>query len=276
MGYTFSMYLAIDVGGTKTLLAVFNTSGEIIHEHKFPTNHNYQKFLTDLRIAFETELKDYSITYCCCAMPGKIDRVRGIVLHCGNLKWQNVPVKEDLYKILKIPVLLENDANLAGLHEALLVQGKYNIVLYLTISTGIGDGIIINGKIDPNFADSEPGHMVMEHGGKLQKWEDFASGRALVQRYGKKAKDLNDIAAWKQFAKDVACGLGELIAMLQPDIIIIGGSVGTYFSKYGDLLNKELVKYGSNMVSIPPIIQAKRPEEAVVYGCYDYIRQNSR
>jgi glucokinase len=269
------MYLAIDVGGTKTLLAVFNTSGEIVHEHKFPTNHNYQKFLTDLEIASKAELKDYSIAYCCCAMPGKIDRVRGIVLHCGNLKWQNVAVKEDLHRILKVPVLLENDANLAGLHEALLVQKKYSNVLYVTISTGIGDGIIINGKIDPSFADSEPGHIVMKHDGKLQKWEDFASGRALVQRYGKKAKDLNDASAWKQFAKDVAQGLDELIAILQPQIILIGGSLGTYFHKYGDFLVKELEKYQNTMVSIPPIVQAKRPEEAVVYGCYDFIKQHN-
>lgn len=275
LGYTFNMYLAIDVGGTKTLLAVFNVNGKIIHEHKFLTNHNYEKFLADLKTAAETELKDYSITYCCCAMPGKIDRARGIVLRCGNLKWQNVPVQEDLHSILKVPVLLENDANLAGLHEALLVHERYSNVLYLTISTGIGDGIIINGKIDPSFADSEPGHMVMKHDGKMQKWEDFASGRALVRRYGKKAKDLNDIKVWVQFAKDVALGLDELIAVLQPQIVLVGGSLGTYFHKYGDLLVKELKKYQNSMVDIPPIIQAKRPEEAVVYGCYDFIKQHN-
>lgn len=274
LGYTFNMYLAIDVGGTKTLLAVFDTGGKIIHEHKILTNHNYEKFLADLKKVSETELKNYSITYCCCAMPGKIDRSHGIVQHLGNLTWQNIPVKDDLRTILNVPVLIENDANLAGLHEALLVHQKYNSVLYLTISTGIGDGIIINGKIDPNFADSEPGHMVINHNGKMEKWEDFASGRALVQRYGKKAKDLNDPNAWEQFAKDVALGLNELIAVLQPQIVLVGGSLGTYFNKYGDLLIKALKKYQNDMVDIPPIIQAKRPEEAVVYGCYDYICQN--
>jgi glucokinase len=114
----------------------------------------------------------------------------------------------------------------------------------------------------------------MKHDGKLQKWEDFASGRALVQRYGKKAKDLNDASAWKQFAKDIALGLDELIAILQPQIILIGGSLGTYFYKYGNLLTTELKKYQNSMVSIPPIVQAKRPEEAVVYGCYDFIKQH--
>jgi glucokinase len=269
------MYLAIDVGGTKTLLAVFNHEGKIIHEHKFPTNKNYEKFLDDLKAAVETELKDHKITYCCCAMPGRIDRTHGIVQRLGNLKWQNVPIKNDLRRILSVPVLVENDANLAGLHEALLVHDKYKKVLYLTISTGIGDGIIIDGKIDPNFADSEPGHMIIKHDGKLQKWEDFASGRALAQRYGKKAKDINDVAAWKQFAKNVALGLDELIAVLQPQIILIGGSLGTYFYKYGDLLVDELKKYQNSMVDIPPIVQAKRPQEAVAYGCYDFIRQNS-
>jgi glucokinase len=269
------MYLAIDVGGTKTLLAVFNREGKIVHEHKFPTNKSYERFLADLEAAIETELKKYKITYCCCAMPGKIDRTRGVVQHLGNLKWENVPIKDDLHNVLGIPVLVENDANLAGLYEALLVHSKYKKVLYLTISTGIGDGIIIDGKIDPNFADSEPGHMVMKHDGKMEKWQDFASGRTLVQHYNKKAKDLNDAGAWEQFAKNVAQGLDELIAVLQPQIVLIGGSLGTYFHKYGDLLVKELTKYQNAMVDIPPIVQAKRPQEAVVYGCYDFIKQHN-
>lgn len=269
------MYLGIDVGGTKTLLAVFSSQGKILEEYKFPTPKKYLDFLSELEKALQ-EFKDHHFTTCCCAVPGKVDRKTGIGVVFGNLAWHNAPIKNDLAKLLDhAKVLLENDSNLAGLHEALIFHKKYKKVLYITIGTGIGDGIIMDGKIDPDFADSESGQMMLDYDGKLTRWEDIASGRALVERYGKTGNEIQDPKIWQQFAKDLSLGLVELIAALQPDVIIIGGGIGTHFNKYADFLKAELKRHETPMVPIPPVIQANKPQEAVIYGCYDYIIQHN-
>lgn len=268
------MYLAIDVGATKTLLAVFSRDGKVTCEHKFATDHSYSKFKKDLQATISSEeLKNFSISAACCAIPGKVDRAKGLGVAFGNLEWHNVPILADLEKILPhVPVLIENDANLAGLYEA-HVHKKYKKVLYVTLSTGIGGGIITNGELDEDFADAEIGHMVLERDGQLKKWEDFASGQALVERFEQTAEQLNNPFAWKKYARDVARGLDALLATLQPDVIIIGGSVGAHLEKFQQLLEAELKKFANDMVEIPPIIKATKAEEAVIYGCYEFIRQ---
>ncbi len=268
------MYLGVDVGGTKTLVAVFSGDGKIIAQDKFPTPQKYQDFLIELKKSLE-QFKDHHISAGCCAIPGRVDRQKGIGLVFGNLGWHNAPIKKDLESMLThAKIYIENDSNLAGLHEALLFHKKYKKVLYITIGTGIGDGIIIDGKIDPDFADSESGQMMLDYGGKLVRWEDIASGRSLVERYGKPGNEIEDPKIWQQFAKDLSLGLVELVAALQPDVIIIGGGVGTHFDKYAPFLRTELDRHENRMVHMPPVIQAKKPQEAVIYGCYDYIKQN--
>lgn len=268
------MYLGIDVGGTKTLLAVFSSEGQILKQAKFPTPKKYPDFLIQLKKMIE-QFSEYHLTACCCALPAIIDRANGIGLEFGRLAWENVPIKSDLESLLpEAKIMVENDAKLAGLSETLLTHGEYKNVLYLTIGTGIGDGIITNGKIDVNYQDSEAGQMILEHNGKLVKWEDMASGQAIVARYGKKAQDINDPAIWREYVKLLAPGIDALVATLQPDAVIIGGGVGTHFHKFSVLLNEELKKYENKMIKMPPIIKAKRPEEAVIYGCYDFIRNN--
>ena len=267
------MYLAIDVGATKTLLAVFSEDGKILHEQKIPTSQKYDQFLGTVRHALkQIEFKKLKITASCCALPGKVDRSAGIGISFGNLPWQKVPIQADIGKLVGVRVFIENDAKLAGLFEA-YAHKEYKKVLYLTFSTGIGSGFIIDGKIDETYADAEAGFMVIEHEGKLKAWEDFASGQALVERFGKKAAELDNPFAWKTYAKDVARGLDVLLAVLQPDAVIIGGSVGAHLEKFAEPLQEELKKFSNNMVPIPPIIKADKPEEAVIYGCYEFTRQ---
>ena len=268
------MYLGIDVGGTKTLVAVFDEAGKALYQEKFPTPKSYDDFLKQLEATLKPLKLKFDFKYGCCAAPGYIDRKRGIAMRFGNLGWHNVPLQKDISHILGgVPVALENDAKLAGLSEALLVHDKYKKVLYITIGTGIGDGIIINGKIDPYLADSEAGRMIIEHDGKLHLWEELASGKAIQKRYGTKARDINDPKIWQEYTYLLAQGLGILVAVLQPEVMIIGGGVGTHFEKFGTLLNEELKKFENELVKIPPILKAKRPEEAVIYGCYDFIKQ---
>lgn len=265
------MYIGIDIGGTKTLIAALTDKGVIKESVKFPTPEKYDDFLEELkRNVAQLTTKDFRAG--AVAAPGEIDRKHGKFIVGGNLHWKNEPVQHDVERITNCPMLLENDANLAGLSEAMLLKDKHAKVLYLTISTGIGGGFIVDQKIDPSMADVEPGQMMLQRGDKVVKWESFASGKAIYEKYRQKASDIEDPAIWGAVVKDWAIGFMDLMAVTQPDVIVLGGGVGHYLPKYHDLLVAELKKYSTPLVPIPPIIKAQRPEEAVVYGCYDLAR----
>jgi predicted NBD/HSP70 family sugar kinase len=205
-------------------------------------------------------------------LPGKIDRTHGIAIAFGNESWENVPVEKDIKKFIHFPLVIENDAKLAGLSEAMLLK-EYKKVLYVTISTGIGAGFIVDQKIDPSMADTEGGQMLLEHNGKLVTWEDFASGRAFVERFGKNVSEITDKRTWQIIARDIAVGLIDLIAVMQPDAIVLGGSVGAQYDKFKDYLDDFLKQYENPLFNVPLIQRAARPELAVIYGCYDLAKQ---
>lgn len=261
------MYLGIDIGGTKTLVACLDNQGVIKESHKFPTPHVYTQFLKELAVNV-ANFSTSKFIACGVAAPGSIDRTHGIAKDFGNLPWHDVPLQADVQNMLSVPVVLDNDANLAGLSEAIRIP-QYDCVLYVTISTGIGTGIITHRTIDPEFADSEGGHIILEHKGKLTTWESFASGQAIVKRFGKRADQIDDPKIWKVIVRDIALGLYDLIAFIQPDAVILGGGVLSNFDKFDDLLLKELRHYQTPLTPIPPIMKAQQPEEAVVYGCYE-------
>jgi len=268
-------YLGIDIGGSKTLFAVFDAGGKVIFEHKIKTPQVYQELITAIANVLKVELAPYKFSIVCCAVPGWIDFDKGVAVGFGNLPWENVPILKDLEAIMPgIKVLLHNDAKLAGLSEAKILPDTYRKVMYLTVSTGIGGGLIIDGVIHPDFANFEPGQMMFEHDGKLMQWEDFASGKALKERYGKLASELEDQQAWKDFSQLIALGLEELLATIQPDVVVFGGGVGAHFEKFKDFLEEDLNAIKNPLVPIPPLVKAQRSEEAVIYGCYDYIVQN--
>ena len=268
------MFAAVDIGGTKTLVAVFDAHGKIVEQVKFPTPKEYDNFKIELAKTV-ANLSTKEFLRAVVAVPGRVDRKRGIGISLGNLGWKNVDIQSDAEIVFHTPVLVENDAKLGGLSEALLVKNKYREVLYITISTGIGVGLIVDGKIDADLGDGGGRSMILEHKGKIIPWEEFASGRAIVSKYGKRASDIDDADTWKRIVKDFAVGIVELIAVLDPDIIVIGGGVGSHFDKFGALLIERLKTYETPLMPIPPIIKAKHPEGAVIYGCYEFAKQHA-
>lgn len=266
------MYLGVDIGGTKTLVASLTDEGVIREQQKFATPEKYADFLIELEKALASlETKDFRAAGV--AIPGSIDRSRGVGKEFGNLSWENVPVQRDVEHLSHCPVVVENDANLAGLSEAMLLKKSHQKVLYITISTGIGTGFIVGQKIDPSMADIEGGQMLLQRGDRIVKWESFASGKAISRRYGKQASDITDKKIWQSIAKDLSVGFIDLMAVTQPDIIIIGGGVGHYLERFEPYLIEELQRYSNPLVPVPPIRKAQRPDEAVIYGCYDLAKE---
>jgi glucokinase len=267
------MYVGVDIGATKTLVAVLDEHGVIIEHTKFPTSPDYSVFLEDLRkTVTEFKAKNFAAGAAGITAPS-FDREHGVGINFSNLPWRNASIQEDIEEICDCPIAVENDAKLAALSEAMLLKGSYKKVLYVTISTGIGIGLVVNGVIDTSIGDGGGRTILLEHDGKMTPWEDFAGGKAIVARYGKKAEDITDEATWKAICRDLAKGFIHLIALMQPEVIVIGGSVGTYFDRYGQLLQAEIEQYKIPLIKLPVLVEAQRPEEAVVYGCYDLAKQ---
>lgn len=267
------MIVTVDTGATKTLVSSFTKDGKIGQQIKFPTPKKTNDYVKLLRSTIIENYSNQSVEIIVVALPGIIKN--GIAIWCNNLKWKNFNAASALKGVLgDTPILIENDANLAGLAETRTLKTIPAFSLYVTVSTGIGTGIITNGHIDPSIKHSEGGHSLVEFNGKIHEWESFAAGSAIVKAYGKYARDITSKRTWNEIADRISRGFLALIPVLQPEVVIIGGSIGTYFEKYSKELNKILKKKLPTHIPLPKIVQAKHPEQAVIYGCYYYAIDN--
>lgn len=262
------MIIAVDIGGTKTLVASFHGGRSVTNEERFPTPHNEREFLTQL-LATLKRFDAANAQAICVAAPGIIED-DGTILRCANLPWAAFELQELLSREFTCPIYINNDAKLAGLAETHSLEEIPRTAIYVTVSTGIGTGIITHGKLDSALRNSEGGHMMLQTPEGFAAWEDFASGQAIREHFGKMAADIHDPADWREIVEKLALGFQALIPLLQPEVVIIGGSIGTYFDQYGHLLSEVLRHRIPKYINMPRIVQAQHPQEAVVYGCYYY------
>jgi glucokinase len=267
------MLIAVDTGATKTLVASFGKDGVLNQQTKFATPKDHNEYSKQLRTIIKQRYNEKEVEAIIIAIPGTVKN--GVVIRCGNLPWHNYDVVSAIAGVLgKTPVYIENDAKLAGLAETRFLKTIPAQSLYVTISTGIGTGIITDGRMNPAFRNSEAGHALIEYDGVVREWESFASGKAIYKAYGKYAHDITNKRTWDQIADRISRGFLAVIPILQPDIIIIGGSMGTYFDKYSQHLLGLLKEKLPSIAPCPKFVQAKYPELAVIYGCYYYALDN--
>ncbi|MDB5180114.1 MAG: hypothetical protein JWN12_746 [Candidatus Saccharibacteria bacterium] len=263
------MLVAVDTGGTKTLVASFLEDGRIGEQFRFPTPKTTLEWTVMLKDLLQTHFGNETVEAVVVAMPGIVKN--GVAIWCNNLKWANFDVAGALKGVLgDAPLFIENDANLAGLAETRQLKEIPALSLYVTVSTGIGSGIITEGKINPDLRYSEAGRSLVEFDGAVREWETFASGKAIYKAYGKYARDITSKRIWHNIADRISRGFLAIIPVLQPDVIIIGGSIGTYFEHFGKDLNGLLKEHLPTHIPAPRLVQAKHPELAVIYGCYYY------
>lgn len=266
------MYLSVDIGGTKTLIAVYSEDGKITNEVKFPTGDNYHQLLQNIKarsdelVSSPDDIKSVAI-----AIPAPIDYRTGVAKLGHKFGWEEKNMCEDVTKLFSCPVTIENDANLAALGEAVVGSGKgYDTVLYITLSTGIGTGVITGGKISPVLAASEGGFFYLYHDGGQKVWEQFASGKAFTEKYGRMGSEVEDPEIWKEYSSTLAAGIINLINAVRPDIVVVGGGMGAHLHKYKEYLMVELEELNEPLhsYSVPDVVLADLPEKAVVHGGY--------
>ena len=269
------MIIAIDTGGTKTLIASFSQKGELLKSIKFETPKQTKKYLEAVEKTihenFNENFEKNEVKAISAAMPALMDG--GTVAWAQHLHWKNFDVQSELQKIFpSVPVFIENDANLAGLSEARLLKNPAKTVLYITVSTGIGAGIITDNYINEGLKRSESGRIIIEYDGVMREWEQFASGKAIFNTYGKYTRDIYKPKTWLSISDKISRGLLVMIPIIQPNVIVIGGSVGSRFDRFGVFLTNIIKDRLPSNIPCPKIVGAQHPQEAVIYGCYEYAK----
>ena len=276
--------IGIDLGGTNIVASVVDDKYNIIATGKTPTAvpRSAEEIFDDIATVCREAMDKAGLTIADISSvglgtPGTVNE-NGIIEFANNLGFNNVPAREMLKERLgDLPIYIDNDANCAALGEAYAGcgNGSQNFVA-VTLGTGVGSGIIVNGKIvtGVNCAGGECGHMVIVVDGEPCScsrkgcWEAYASATALI-RQTRKAMEENpdsimhevarqegkvsgrtafdamrkgDIAAIKvvdNYIKYVACGLINIVNALQPEIICVGGGI----CNEGETLMKPLRRF---------------------------------
>jgi len=260
------MYIGVDIGGSKILVVAGNADHEILHQAKVETPATADQAIIEIVHLIESVSDGHDIKAIAVGIAGLIDRAKGRFLSNSNISWGPTSFVEKLKNHFKVPVCLENDADVAGLAEAIEGAGKnYPYVFYLTISTGVGTGIVIDRKIYHGEHDSEGGKIYIPAEGTIETLEHAIAGPALKRRFGLYGYQITDPRQWDEFAADLAVGLYNFITVLSPSVVVIGGGVGVHFKKFEQPMHKHLQTLGPKY-PLPPIVPAKHIETAVAYG----------
>ena len=263
--------IGVDLGGTNIATGILDENNQIIGRGKVKTRapRPAPEIFDSIKESVELAIADAGISIddvksIGIGTPGSVNKATGEIEFSNNLQFNNVPAKEMLEARLKKPVFLENDANCAALGEA--VAGCGNGVkdfVAVTLGTGVGSGIIIDGKIirGSNYCGGEMGHMVINvdgiqcNCGRKGCWEKYASATALVSQAVEAMQNNKTSLLWKTCDGDlnkvegktifdaldlgdttakevvdrylyyVSIGIANIINALQPEIICVGGGI---------------------------------------------------
>lgn len=253
--------LGVDLGGTKIKIGVSDELGNIENKYLYPTLEPIDESLE--KAIDEVLSKHLDIEAIGIGTPGFVDRERGRVIFSSDLPgWSGTDVKKKVESKFHVPVIVENDANVAALAEVKSGAAKgYDNALMLTLGTGVGGGVIVDGKIlyGPNGAAGEFGHMILYPGGHTCNCgrrgcqEQYVSGHSLERRLREanlnmtpfelmKEKERNPTAGAivDEFTYDLALSISSLQAAFDMEIFILGGGVSHSAEYWMEDLNKHL------------------------------------
>ncbi len=264
-----SAYAGVDLGGTTVKVGLVDTEGNILTETKVPSQSakGAEQILNNIVEVIQVLLNqssDYQLKGVGAGMPGQIDVNRGIVIQGFNLSaWRNIPAVEILNHHLNVPVILDNDANVAALAEYMFGagQGKH-FMLMVTLGTGVGSGFVLDGKLYHGASDiaGEFGHMKICMDGELCSCGDtgcleaYIGTKGLLNQVRKEIDQgsqtsLRDIDAESLMPKDVAAA-AESGDKTAADILHRAGTVlGFALANVNNILNLDRVVVGGGVAN---------------------------
>ena len=264
-------YLGIDLGGTNIAAGIVDEKLNIVAKASVPTGaqRGIDVVMDDMAALCKKLLADNNLTvadmaYAGIASPGTCNSATGVVEFSNNIVMYNYPIAKVLSEKLGIEkVYIDNDANSAALAEALVGSAKgATCAVMITLGTGVGGGIVIDGKIYSGFnhAGAELGHIVIEKDGRQCTcgrkgcWETYSSATGLINMTKEKMAENKDSLMWElcggidtvsgktafqakrkgdkagaevvdMYVSYLACGLTNVINVFQPEVLCIGGGV---------------------------------------------------
>ncbi len=267
--------IAVDLGGTNIRVAHFPTSAPPpIKQTKVPTraSEGPQAVIDRIILAIEGHIQSGDGNFCIgVGAPGPLDPIQGIVLEAPNLSgWENIPLKSILSEHFHVPVAVGNDANVAALGEWRFGAGRgTQHMIYLTLSTGIGGGVIIDGKLllGAHGLAGELGHMTIEPDGpicgcgKQGHLEALASGLAIARIAEELLAKDNDSTLAEQFSnagKLTAFDVGQAAmagdALARLIISQVGEIIGRQLASLAHAFNPEIFVLGGGVSQIGDIL----------------------
>jgi len=235
------LFGALEAGGTKMVMAVGDENGKILEQKTIPTT-TPEETMPQIVEYFKEKIKEKGMVALGVGAFGPVDVVKhsptyGYILNTPKLAWKQYNLAGTLEQELKIPIGLDTDVNGSCLGEMTYGCAKgLNTVVYLTIGTGIGAGIAVDGKLLHGMLHPEAGHILIaknshDRGNSVCPYHDsclegLASGPSIEARWGKKAAELVDqTVVWELESEYIAKGLVNMILMISPQKIILGGGV---------------------------------------------------
>ncbi len=314
-------FFALDIGGTKTSAAIFDENGSILEDYVHTVAsktfegaeevyRNTKNTVIELLDKFSLSIGD--IEAIGVGSPGPLTRETGVIINAPLMGWKNFPLVNKLKKDFLVPVLLDNDANLGALAEQRcgVAQGKRNVI-YMTVSTGCGGGMVIDGKIYHGKRDMalEIGHMSLDINGENCPcggkgcFELYASGTAINMRMRDRLKDKSnesillknvkevdsltgkelfiaaqngDVFAIKQYEEEgvyLGVGIANLFNLFDPDILVLGGGVTKAKDFFHEKMMETINSRAIQFVSEERIRYSKLNDRVVLYGAYYLMSQ---
>jgi fructokinase len=280
--------IGIDLGGTKTEGILLDNSLNVIQRTRVSTpQNNYQEIINQI-ISLVNDISknitNFTVGIC---TPGAISKKTGMLKNSNTQCLIGKPLKEDLEKNLDKKISMENDANCFAISEATMGSAKnHPFVFGVIMGTGVGGGIVIDGKIHQgrtNIAGEWGHHTLHQNGnkcycGKNGCVETYISGPGLEKRWeelsGKKellpeiVKNLDSpqFGQWKEeFLDNFGTALANVIDILDPDVIVLGGGLSNIEFLYSDGIQNVYDKVFSDLVDTP-ILKNSLGDSAGVFG----------
>ncbi len=283
--------IALDLGGTHVRSAVVSDGGRVLHRQRrqTPRTEPTIDFLVRLIEAELAEVpENHGVIGVVIGLPGIIDHLRESLVAAPNIpqRWIENLSEEWLSAKTGLPISLANDADLAAVGEARFGAGReHRDVVYVTISTGVGAGIVVDGKlVRGRLSGGEVGHTIIDwsdaEDGIPATVEELGSGTAIelmasAAGITERGADLADlvrsghpgaVGVWNRAIRAVGIGIVNLAWLVAPEVVIVGGGVGRNIDLVGPLLKRELERHGPPAAGPVEVTVAELGDDAALVG----------
>lgn len=251
-----SKYLLFDIGGTNTRIGVSYDGQSVTEPVIYQTPQSYQQGVAEI-IKVAKSLSSEGYEFAGGGIAGPLNKDKSGIINAPNLPdWSGKPVKSDLEKALETKVSIDNDTALVGLGESVYGAGKnYNLVVYITISTGVNGVRIVDGQIDERVFGFEIGKQILDAETETS-WEEMIIG---------------DVNTPEKEAEIISLGVFNSILFWSPQVVVLGGG------RMRRIDVSEVEKHLEGLLKIypelPKVAKAELGDVGGVWGALHYLKQ---